>query len=207
LGKKLFKYTITAVITAICGPLSSIIVREKLLDIYGNTQVGYWDAMCRFSGAYLILFTTIISYYFLPKLSSISSKKLILNEIIYGYKFILPIVGICTISSFLARDFIIHLLFTKDFLGMRDLFFWYMVGDFLKIGSWILTYLLLAKSMIKEFIALELVFTFSYVILNIFLIDNIGFIGVGISYALNYLVYWLVIILLLKIRLAKYVQI
>jgi polysaccharide transporter, PST family len=185
------KYAAMAVTTAICAPLSQILVRNHLGESLGWGAAGYWEAISRLSGAYLMLVTTTLSVYYLPKLAELSDSARIRKEIIQGYKMILPVAALSGIIIYVLRDSIIKILFTKEFSPMRELFAWQMLGDTLKIGSWILSYLMLGKAMFRLFMATEIVFSVSFVGLSWLLVSQVGLEGVVIAYALNYALYWI----------------
>ena len=90
-----------------------------------------------------------------------------------------------------ARSGIIPLLFSTDFLPMRELFLWQMIGDTLKIGGWILAYLMLGKAMTKLFVSTEIIFACSSIVLTYFCTQFFGFEGVSIAHLVNYALYWL----------------
>lgn len=188
----LSKYTAMALTSAACVPVSHILIRTHLADTLGMDAAGYWEAMWRLSAAYLMLVTTTLSLYYLPKLSEVKDPKEIKAEILQGYKIILPVAAACGLVIYLLRDFIIGVLFTSDFIPMRDLFAWQMVGDTLKIGSWILAYLMLGKAMMKLFIASEIVFAAGFYGWTYFLTGMYGLEGVTIAHAINYAIYWVV---------------
>ena len=189
----LSKYTAMALTSAACVPVSHILIRTHLADTLGMDAAGYWEAMWRLSAAYLMLVTTTLSLYYLPKLSELKDPKEIKAEILQGYKIILPVAAACGLVIYLLRDFIIGVLFTSDFIPMRDLFAWQMVGDTLKIGSWILAYLMLGKAMMKLFIASEIVFAAGFFGWTYFLTGMYGLEGVTIAHAISYAIYWVVI--------------
>src|SRR5690606_18427671 len=112
------------------------------------------------------------------------------REILQGYKIILPVAAVCGLTLYLLRDFIIRFLFTADFLEMEVMFAWQMVGDTLKIGSWILAYLMLGKAMVKLFIFSELLFSGLFYFLVVFLVGLMDLEGVAVAYAVNYFLYW-----------------
>jgi len=201
--KNLFKYTMMASTSALCFPVSNILVRDHLIDIFGNVSAGYWEAMTRLSGASMLLFSSVLSVYYLPKYSALKGGATIKKEVFHGYKIILPAVMFCCIAIYLLRDFIIMLLFSSEFLPMRDLFFWYQVGDFLKMGSWILAFIMIGKAMVKIFIVSELVFTATYVGLTFIFTEHYGLIGSAMSYALNYLLYWIVLYFVIRKNVFK----
>lgn len=194
----LSKFTAMALTSAACVPVSHILIRTHLADTLGFEAAGYWEAMWRLSGAYLMLVTTTLSLYYLPKLSGLKKPAEIKNEIIQGYKIILPVAAACGLSIYLLRDFIISVLFTQDFIPMRELFAWQMIGDTLKIGSWILAYLMLAKAMTRLYMVTEILFSVLFVGLSILFVDAYGLVGVTYAFALNYSIYLVAVFFLLK---------
>jgi PST family polysaccharide transporter len=99
---------------------------------------------------------------------------------------------------YLLRDLIIGILFTHKFSEMRQLFGWEIAGDTLKIGSWILAYVMLGKAMVKLFILTEILFTLSYIGLCWVFIYQMGFVGVAVAYTINYAVYWATVFYIVK---------
>lgn len=190
--RKFAGFALMALTSALCGPLSQIAIRTYMTGEFGIEYAGYWEAMIRLSGAYLMLVTVTLSVYYLPRLSELSAIRDIKKEVYLGYKFIFPVALLGAMLVYLLRDWIIGLLFTDAFLPMRDLFLWQMIGDSLKIGSWILAYLMLSKAMTKLFIVTEIIFSISLVILTYLFTNIFGFEGVSIAYLVNYAIYWLV---------------
>lgn len=189
------KYTAMALTSAVCVPVSHILVRNHLGTTLGWEAAGYWEAMWRLSAAYLMLVTTTLSVYFLPRLSELNSHGEIKSEVIQGYKYILPCAAVCGVIIYLMRDLIIQILFTADFMPMRELFAWQIIGDTLKIGSWILAYVMLGKAMFKLFIASEIVSALGFYVLTVVLTGYLGLEGVSLAHAINYAIYWVLMVL------------
>src|SRR5690606_28655227 len=173
-AKNLAKFTAMALTSAACVPVSHILIRNHLGTTLGWEAAGYWEAMWRLSAAYLMLVTTTLSLYYLPRLSELKDPKAIKLEILQGYKIILPVAAFCGLVIYLLRDFVIGLLFTAEFAPMRDLFAWQMLGDTLKIGSWILAYLMLGQALVKMFIVTEVIFAFGFYGFTYFLTPSFG---------------------------------
>lgn len=192
IAKNLAKYTLMTLTTAVCLPISHIFIRQYLGQRFGWEFAGYWEAMWRLSSAYLLLVTTTLGVYYLPRLSELRDPFAIKKEILQGYKLILPATIFCALLMYLLRDFIINLLFTQEFYPVRDLFLGQVIGDVLKIGSWILAYLMLGKTMMKQFILTEIMFSVTFYFAVVIMTTIWGFEGVAWAYALNYLVYWIV---------------
>lgn len=183
------KFTAMALISAACVPISQILIRNHLGETLGWDAAGYWEAMCRISSAYLMLITTTLSVYYLPRLAELKDIRDITKELFLGYKVIIPAVVAFGIVIFILRDTVIHVLFTDAFIPMRELFAWQVGGDILKVASWILAYLMLAKAMTIIFIITEILSSASFVFLSYFLVHFYGLIGVTVAYAINYAIY------------------
>ena len=93
---------------------------------------------------------------------------------------------------------IIHILFTSEFLPMKPLFTFQLLGDFFKIGSWLLAFLMIAKSMTRTFIITESIFAISYVLLSYLFMNHFGIIGATYSFCINYGAYWIMMWLIMK---------
>lgn len=193
IATKFGHYALMALVSAVCVPLSQIAIRTLLTNKFGANYAGYWEAMTRLSGAYLMLVTTTLGVYYLPRLSELKTYIEIKREVYTGYKFIFPLALIGALAVYLLRDWIIKLLFTESFLPMRELFLWQIIGDILKIGSWILAYLMLGRAMTKLYIITEIIFAISLILFTYLFTRYLGFQGSTIAYMVNYLVYWVVI--------------
>lgn len=189
----LAKYTAMALTSAACVPASHIFVRNHLGETFGWEIAGYWEAIWRLSSAYLMVVTTTLSVYYLPRLSELKEPSEIKREILHTYKVIFPIAALSGFTIYILRDFVISLLFTKDFAPMRELFAWQMLGDSLKIGGWIFAFLMLGKAMFKLYIVTEILFAVAFVVLTWLFTNSFGFQGVAIAHAVNYGLYWVVI--------------
>lgn len=191
--KKFSSFIWMALVSAICVPLSQILIRAYLSQEFGLAYAGYWEAMIRLSTVYLMLVTTTLGVYYLPRLSELKMIDEIKKEVYLGYKFLFPLAVAGGVVIFVLRDWIIKVLFSPSFAPMQSLFFWQMMGDALKIGSWILAYLMLSKAMTKLYISTEIIFTLSLIALTYVCTQLFGFEGVSIAHLINYGMYWVVI--------------
>lgn len=186
----LCKYTAMALTSAATVPVSHILVRNHLGENLGWQAAGYWEAMWRLSAAYLMFVTSTLGVYYLPRLSELKDPLAIKKEIIQGYKIILPVSAACGLVIYLLRDFIIGVLFTQEFSPMRELFGWQILGDTLKIGSWMLAYLMLGQAMMRTFVITEILFGFGFFAWTWLFLDYFGLQAAVVAHAVNYLLYW-----------------
>ncbi|OXX53565.1 lipopolysaccharide biosynthesis protein [Vibrio sp. V12_P9A6T4] len=196
--KNLSKYSLMTLVSAISGPVSYLFVRNYVGVNYSWESAGHWQAMMYISTMYLLVITTALSTYYLPKLSELSNKKELRTEIYNGYKIIIPIVIILSTLIYFLKDFIVWLLFTPDFENMKELFFWQMFGDVIKISSWLLSYIMLAKANVKRFVITEIAFSLSFSFLCVIFLQFSGIIGLSYAYAANYLLYLVCMVFLMR---------
>ena len=197
-ASKLGKYSLMAIVSALTVPVSQIIIRNLVTSNLTISQAGQWQGMLKVSDSYLMLITTSLTTYYLPKLSSLKKKEDLKSEIFKGYKIILPIVITSCLFIYFMRYWIIQFLYSEDFLQMESLFSWQLLGDVFKISAWILGYVLVAKAQIKFFISVEIIFNTLYVVLAYILLKTNGLAGITMAYALNYFIFLIVMIIIFK---------
>lgn len=187
--------------SAVTVPAAYMLVRDYLGTRLGVEYAGYWQATWKISEIYLMLVTSTLSVYYLPRIAEIRSSRELKFEIFKVYKLVMPIVISGALLIYLLRDFIIEILFTANFSPMRELFPWQVAGDVIKVGSWILAYVMLGRAMIKQFVVTETLFSIFFVILSYLLVDVYGLIGVSIAYAINYCCYLIAMGFLVKFEI------
>ncbi|WP_413498575.1 O-antigen translocase [Buttiauxella gaviniae] len=191
---KLLRYSLMAIVSAFCVTLLQILIRNYIVSNFGWQQAGYWDGVWRISSLYLMVVTVPLGIYYLPKLSEIKSKDLLVSEIVSGYKIVFPCVVFCSAFIYFFRDIIITLLFANDFKPMRDLMAWQLVGDVMKLGSWLVSYIMISKALTKTYIITEISTALLLYCLVVTLCKINGLQGVTQAYCITYTIYWLVMI-------------
>jgi PST family polysaccharide transporter len=195
---KLSKFSLMAITSALTVPVSHLIVRNYIGENLGWEDAGYWQGIWYISSMYLMVVTTSLGIYYLPRLSEIHNDDELKKEIISGYKIIMPIVTVLALSIYLLRDYVILIAFSDKFHPMADLFLWQMIGDVVKIASWLLGYVLLAKAMTKLFIYTEIAFSILFVVFAIFFINSFGLVGITYAFSLNYVLHLFVMIYIFR---------
>ena len=186
--KKLSKYSLMAITSAISAPLSYLVIRNYIGENLGWDSAGYWQGIWYISTMYLMLITTSLSVYYLPKLSEIKDKNELKKEIFNGYKIIMPIVIVSATLIYLLKEYVIIIAFDEKFMPMIELFAWQLIGDFFKIASFVVAYYLIAKAKTSQYVFIQIFFSFLFVILNYYICDIVGLLGVTIAYSLTYLI-------------------
>jgi polysaccharide transporter, PST family len=187
--KKLLVFSLMSLTTAIVVPGTQFYVRDYITQNLSVNDAGIWQGMLYISNTYLMCISMIITVYYTPKLSSIKSLSSIKKEVYKGFIYIIPVVIILSFGVFFLKDLVVKILFTDDFQNIRILFEYNMYGNVLKISSFILSSIMLAKALTKIYIITEIIFSMNFILLNIYSIDKFGLIGSSYAYCFNYLIY------------------
>jgi len=195
---KLFSFSLMAIFAAFIGPLTQIIIRNRLIDNFGLTKAGEWQTVMRISDFYLSFLTGVLSVYLLPKLSSLSETRLIKSELLKTAKLVFPTVILLTLAIWLCRDLIIKILLTNKFIGIRELFNFQLLGDVFKIGGWGLSMVLWAKAQTKMYLIVDSVSLLIYLGVTLVCINYFATIGATIGFCISYFIYFITMIILNK---------
>jgi O-antigen/teichoic acid export membrane protein len=187
--KNLSSYSLMALVSAVFGPLVLLAIRNNIIQTLGINQAGYWEIMTRISSYYLLFVSTLLSVYFLPKLSNSKTNQETKSIFWSYYKTILPVFIIGVTLIYFLRFFIIRLLFTADFLSVECLFLGQLSGDVFKVCSLILGFQFLAKKMTIAFIISELISLAVLYFSSIYFIRIFGIEGVVMAQAFDNFLY------------------
>jgi len=195
---RLSKYSLMTAVSAVATPLTAILVRDYIASTLSIEHAGYWQAMSYVSTMWLAVATTSLAVYYLPKLAATSDRPTLRCELINGYRIIMPIVVAAALILYFMREWVVNILFSESFAPMIILFHWMLIGDVIKLASWLLSYLMLAKAMTRAFILTEIVFSASFVVLTMVFVGKYGLQGVAYAHAFNYGIYLLAVAIITK---------
>lgn len=196
--KKYFRYTVMTLVTAATVPVSQMLLRGYVISEISPIEAGWWEGMNRISNMYLMIITSSFSVYYLPRLSEIQNKRELRSEIYKAYKLIIPMLLVGFSIVYFLRFWVIKILFTPDFLPMEQLFIWQLLGDFFKICSWLLAFLMIAKSMTRIFVTTEIIFALTFVALGLLFMHCNGIVGIVQAYVINYMLYMFTMFVLFR---------
>lgn len=194
--KKMAPYSLMALFTAIILPLVALAIRSYLIEHVGYKDAGYWEAMTRISKYYLMLVTSLMALYILPRFSEINNIKEFKKEVLVFYKAVIPIFVGGLVAIYLLKSYIVVFIFSKEFEPVENLFLWQLLGDLLKVLAMVLVYQFLAKKMFWHYIVTEIFFLVMLYLTSIYFVDLYGAKGAVIGHFVSYLVYYAIILLI-----------
>lgn len=195
---KLFAYSLMAITSAIFTPGAYLFIRNYIGSTISWDHAGYWQAMVYISSMYLLVISTALNTYYLPKLSETTNKNILNLELKNGYRLLIPLVIFMSLLIYFSKELIVNLLFSSDFAEMIPLFQWQLIGDVIKMCAFLLSFVMLAKAMTVQYIVSEILFCLFFSILAIIFVNNFGLVGVTYAYVINNLCYLTAVLFITK---------
>ena len=189
-ARRLGGYALMALTSALATPLAQLVIRDRLAIDLGWTMVGLWQALWKISELHLMLLTTTLSVYLLPRFSEIRNADELVREVGAGYRFVVPLSLASCSLIYLLREPLVAGLLTAEFLPLVGVLGMQLVGDWLKINSWVIAYTMVSHSMTRIFVLSEVGFAVLFALATVVLSQVWGLWGAVVAYALVYAVYW-----------------
>jgi PST family polysaccharide transporter len=188
--KKLSQFSLMALIAPICLISATFFVRNFLKTEFDLNHAGSWEGMYRISAIYLLFLTTTFKFYLIPTFSSLTGSEL-RKEVFKVWKFMLPIIILITLTIYFLRDFMINTLLDEKFLLISVLIGYQLLGDTVRINSWVLGNILISKAKTKAFIFFQIEWALVFSLLSYILVNQYGFVGVAMAYFGSYLIHFI----------------
>lgn len=181
INKKYFdailKFSSMALLSAVIVPMTLMLIRNHIVNQYSIDEAGIWDGVNKLSSFYMLIFSSGLSLYYMPKLASLKTDDEFNGEIKSYFKIFVPLFVIVLIMVFFLKGVIIDLAFTNEFSRIKEVLIWQLLGDLLRIMTLAFGYQIVAKAMIKKYFILEIVFNLLYLILSYYLVQKSSFEG------------------------------
>jgi len=183
---------------SVMSPLGLILIRDLVASHLGLATAGIWQAAWRLSEVYTGVVMASVSMYFLPRLGEVAGTPALRGEIIRTFWRAVGITAAFAVMIFLLRDWVVWIVFTDEFLPVRDLMPYQLLGDVVKMAAWTLGFVLVALVRSRWYIALEIAVPAIYFGGALWLVPQYGAQGVTWAYCLSAAVHLVVSVLALR---------
>lgn len=157
----------------------------------GVEQVGLYQAGFVIMTTYVGMVMNAIATDYYPRLAAINKDNLKCREAVsqqgeIGVMILAPMLTICLIFM----PFILKILYSYRFIAANEYISWACLGMMLRMASWVISFLFVAKAESKLFMINELSANIYYLVFSIIGYKTLGLTGLGIAFALEYVVYF-----------------
>ena len=197
-GQQFLPFVVMSLVATFLSSFVEINLRRSLVLEIDEMNAGNWTAMTYISNQYFAFTAGIFTLYVLPKFASLHTNRQFQKEVLGIYKTILPLFAFGLLLLFVCREWVILILQSEAFLGMKTLFKWQLLGDFVKMASLIISHQFLAKKMVKEFIITELISLLLFFGLASFFLKTHGAEGIVFAHFIRYVLYFLAVVFALR---------
>jgi O-antigen/teichoic acid export membrane protein len=165
-------------------PLALLLVRDTLIGHFGAAQAGLWQASVRLSDMYTMVVIGALSMYSLPTLSAARDEQEFRRVLL---RLVLGTLGVAVLASaslFLLRDWVVRVVFTREFAPVGQLWSWQLVGDMFMLAGWPLRSALTARRRTLPYVTVEAAIAIGLVGVTSLLVPHQGTMAANQAHAL-----------------------
>lgn len=179
----------------------SYLVRIYVSNTGGIADVGFFNAGFAIIGTYVGLVFTAMSTDYYPRLSGVVNdnskvRALVNNQAEIAMLILSPI--LCVFLIFI--NWMVILLYSEQFIVIREMIHWAALGMYAKAISWTLGYILLAKGNSKIFLWNEISANIYILVFNVIGYKYYGLNGLGFAFMAAYITYFIQLFILVRLK-------
>jgi len=199
--ERLRAYSFMALVSAMVIPAFNILLRNQINDFFVGDEgmhAGYWDGVKKISALFLAFIMPIFSMYYYPQLTKVQTNKEYFVEVKKFFKQIFPVFTLGMILLFLLRHWATLIFYSDAYQPMEELFIWQLLGDFVRVISLVLAFLMLAKVKVAYYVATEIGFWLMFYLITPYFLANYQLKGISMAYFVTYLAYLLSLLIIYR---------
>jgi len=202
-GKSMLRMGFMISLSGLLTMGASYIVRIFISRTGGVEQVGLYNAGFAIINSYVGLIFSAMATDYYPRLSSVAdNNKLCKQTINQQSEIALLILAPILIIFLVFINWVVIILYSRQFIAVNEMIYWTALGMFFKAASWSIAFIFLAKGSGNLFFTNELIANIYSLGLNLIGYYYWGLTGLGISFAISYLLYLVQVYVVSKIRFA-----
>ena len=191
-GKLMLVMGVSMSISGILSTIVAYAIRGYIQANGGVEQVGLYQAGFVIMTTYVGMVMNAIATDYYPRLAAINKDNQKCREAVsqqgeIGVMILAPMLAICLVFM----PFVLKILYSDKFLAANEYISWACLGMMLRLASWVISFLFVAKAESKLYIVNEISANLYFLVLSLIGYKTLGLTGLGIAFALEYLVYFI----------------
>lgn len=201
IGKSMIVMGVAMSLSQLLSSASAYVLRSFLRAWGGVEMVGLFTAgyvlMTQYTG---LVFNAMGTDYY-PRLASVNKDNVKCRQMMnqqgeIGLLILAPLLLICVIFI----PFVVRILYSEKFLAINNYIIWCSAGMLFKMASWAISYVFIAKGESKLFMINEMSAAVYTLLLNLAGYKYFGLQGLGLSFAISYIIYLIQVYLIARKR-------
>lgn len=202
-GKNMLRMGFIISLSSLLSVGAAYVVRIFISRTGGVDQVGLYNAGFAIINTYVGLIFSAMSTDYYPRLSAIAHDNARCKQTINQQAEIaLLILAPILIVFLIFINWVVILLYSKQFIAVNGMIYWAALGMFFKACSWAIAFVFLAKGASKLYFWNELIANMLLLLFNLIGYYFGGLTGLGISFTIAYLLYLVQVYLIGRIKFA-----
>lgn len=187
---------------SLIGSLCNFTLNTFIRRYGGIYDVGYFQSANTITNQYIGVVFTAMGLDYFPRLSAVSSDNNKVKELANNQsELVILAITPMAIALILFAPLIVKILLTEKFLSIIPILRLFGLGVIFKAISYPLGYISFSKGDRTSFFYLEGIFSNIFTLsLNCLFFYIYGIVGLGISYAISYIIYCIIIVLFTKYK-------
>jgi len=192
---QLVPFSFVTIVSGVASPLVQSAVRTDIIVEQGLEAGGHWQAIIYVSLMTNLLLVSMITLYFIPRVSSNKSVYELQKTIVYTLSIIFLVLTLTLIIFMYFGGAIFTIIFSYEFFDAGTLMYKYVIGDFFRMLGWVFATLYLLKGNPYINGAAEILFGATLVFFSNIFVRELGIDGAIMAYTLNSSLYFIVFFL------------
>ncbi len=190
-GKQMLVMGVSMSLSGIFTTIVAYVLRSFIQGNGGVEEVGLYQAGYVIMTTYVGMVMNAIATDYYPRLAAINKDNEKCREAVsqqgeIGTMILAPMLTGCLVFM----PFVLKLLYSDSFLAANEYVSWACLGMMLRLAAWVISFLFVAKAESKLFVKVELSANIYYLVFSLLGYKNFGLTGLGIAFALEYVVYF-----------------
>jgi len=188
----------TLLVSSLLFTFSVLLVKGMINRELGSAALGLFQSSWTLAMVYIEILLVALGMDFFPRLSAAVGKDqdfspLLSQQLAFSLVLAVPVI----LAMMLAAPSLLRFLYSSEFVAAENILLWQLLGDFFKIPSWVLGYVLIAHkklslSLLIQFLWVAIFSTGTVVLLNRYSLSAAGM-AFAMAYAVSALVSLIVV--------------
>ncbi|WPN99853.1 oligosaccharide flippase family protein [Pseudomonas sp. MUP55] len=181
IAKTLLQFSLMALVSAVVVYGGQIYLRYFISDNVSVSASGLWYSATRLSDIYIGIASVLFSTILLPRYSSINGEDLTF-EVWKVFKVAIAFAFLMVVCVRLLSGIVVGLIYGADFSAAANVLDLYVIGDALKVLTWVFLYVFIAKQKVLFYLVYEVITALMYVGFSIMAFRYFEFSNMALGY-------------------------